>query len=79
MIIITNHYLVTPRHEGYDIALKCPDCGYHCEHLEIGNDDVWPEELRALMDIKVGRVEMTRYENVEEFLKHLDEEIENEE
>jgi hypothetical protein len=71
-LIINNHYLVSPRHEGYDIALKCPDCGYHCEHLEIGTDDIWPEELKAFMDIKSGRVKMVTWQTVEEFLASME-------
>lgn len=72
MIIPNNHYLVTPRHEGYCIVLKCPDCGYHCEHLEFGTDDIWPEEYKAIMDIEAGRVKMVT-RTLEEFLLELEE------
>lgn len=72
MIIPNNHYLITARHQGYDIVLKCPDCGYHCEHLELGTDDIWPEEYNSIMDIEAGRVEMVTT-TAEEFLKELEE------
>ena len=71
MIIPNNHYLITPRHQGYDIVLKCPDCGYHCEHLELGPDGLWPEEYKAMIDIEAGRVEMIT-QTAEEYLKELD-------
>lgn len=54
-IIPNNYYLITPRHEGYDIVRKCHNCGYSYEHLEFGLDDIWPEEYHAMMWFEIER------------------------
>jgi hypothetical protein len=76
-IIPNNYYLITPRHEGYDIVRKCHNCGYSYEHLEFSLDDVWPEEFSAIMWYAINSERGTlKLVPIEDIMKEI---IENEE
>jgi hypothetical protein len=40
---------------------------------EVKNDVLKPDVEKLLEDIDSGKVKMTRYKNVDEYLKHVDE------